>query len=43
MEYNLGPEKMFSRINFFELSLIPRGKYRIAMTHSLLERGNFVR
>ena len=43
MEFNLGPGKMFSRINFFELCLIPGGKYRIAMTRFLLERGNFVR
>ena len=34
------PEKMFSgvKIDFFEFCSIPGGKYRITMTHSLLER-----
>ena len=37
--YNFVPEKMFSGINviFLEFSSIPGGKYRIAMTRSLLD------
>ena len=38
--YNFGPEIMFLGIksDFSRIFLDSRGKYRIAMTHSLLER-----
>ena len=39
-EYKFVPGKMFSGIktDFFEFCSIPGCKYRIAMTHSILER-----
>ena len=35
--YNFVPEKVFSGIKSVEFCLNPGGKYRIAMTHSILE------